>query len=907
MLLKRLENRANRGYTTFGSMWARGEALDGGFYLKNASGNEIPVQTRVTAWWPDGSVKWAAHTADSELMGDRAEIVPLIGSNAEFPSYAAEENGNRQMAGGNAYGIRIEMKDGWYEVDTGAISLRIPMCGDEMGPAACLAENIRLRGQLIADRTYPVLVLEQRRQVLCDAERKEDQEIREERVTIPYRGEIDSVILEETGPLQSVFCLKGSHSECGGAGRKMPFSIRIYLWAGSPEMRFVHTYFYDGSEDEDYLKGMGIRFEAALTGAPFDRHIKFGTDSSSFHEAAVLLNCNHPRLDASCLEGQMAGRTGEHISAPGSLVREAVENLPIWNRYTICQDSPSHFAIRKRTKPGCCELSCMHGRRAPGTAAVCGENGGFLIGLRDFWQKYPSGIEVDGLKEERTKCTVWFYSPEAEAYDFRHYSDKSYMLSCYEGFENVGASAYGIAVTSECLLRLTEKVPQDAELKCFSECIQKPSVYTGTPEYYHEKKAFGNWSLVQNGSEVEIWMEEQLSKAFEFYRQEVENRNWFGLFDYGDFMHTYDGIRHCWRYDMGGFAWQNTELVPTYWLWLHFLRTGKEEVYMLAEAMSRHCSEVDIYHFGPMKGIGSRHNVRHWGCSCKEPRVSMAGHHRFFYYLTGDYRMGEVLADVKDADQSLVNLWNFREEAEYGKLDAPVFVRSGPDWSSFVSNWMTQYERTLDPIYRKKIENGVADLKKMPFGLASGPGFEYDMEKSRLIYKGESENNGNMHLQICMGGPEIWAEAADMLEDEEFKDMLADHGRFYYLSAEEKAKETGGKIVRRPFAFPYFAAALAAYSAERRKDKKLAKKVVQELLHALASEHDMEGFEPITYAVTDDGRELKEIPWIKTNFAAQWCLNAVVVPDLIRDCFPKTMEEMRELLSGLAPENYHHA
>lgn len=30
-------------------------------------------------------------------------------------------------------------------------------------------------------------------------------------------------------------------------------------------------------------------------------------------------------------------------------------------------------------------------------------------------------------------------------------------------------------------------------------------------------------------------------------------------------MHSYDNIRHCWKYDVGGYAWDNTELVPTYW------------------------------------------------------------------------------------------------------------------------------------------------------------------------------------------------------------------------------------------------------------------------------------------------------------------------------------------------------
>lgn len=110
---------------------------------------------------------------------------------------------------------------------------------------------------------------------------------------------------------------------------------------------------------------------------------------------------------------------------------------------------------------------------------------------------------------------------------------------------------------------------------------------------------------------MEAWLEEQLEKAVSFYIDEIEQRNWFGLFDYGDVMHTYDSIRHCWKYDRGGFAWQNIELVPTLWLRLYFLRTGREDVYTLAEAMSRHCSEVDIYYFGPLKGIGSRHNVRH--------------------------------------------------------------------------------------------------------------------------------------------------------------------------------------------------------------------------------------------------------------------------------------------------------
>jgi hypothetical protein len=370
-------------------------------------------------------------------------------------------------------------------------------------------------------------------------------------------------------------------------------------------------------------------------------------------------------------------------------------------------------------------------------------------------------------------------------------------------------------------------------------------------------------------------------------------------------MHTYDNIRHCWKYDTGGFAWQNTELVPTYWLWLHFLRTGREDVFTLAEAMSRHCSEVDFYHFGPMKGIGTRHNVRHWGCSCKEPRVSMAGHNRFYYYLTGDHRMGDVLKDVKDADQSMVNLQHFKEKMDDGT--EKVIIRSGPDWSSFVSNWMTEYERTLDEKYRKRIENGISDLKNTPLGLASGPAFEYDFSESHLIYHGENDKAGNMHLAICMGGPEIWFETADMLEDEKFKDMLANHGRFYYLTKEEKAVDSNGLLVNRSLGFLYFASGLAAYSANRQSNDKLAKSVWNQLISTLVKENLNEGFELCTYAIRSDGKELKEIPWIKTNFAAQWCLNIIVSLEFIRQYLPDSLETMMGMLNELLEDTFHRS
>ena len=51
--------------------------------------------------------------------------------------------------------------------------------------------------------------------------------------------------------------------------------------------------------------------------------------------------------------------------------------------------------------------------------------------------------------------------------------------------------------------------------------------------------------------------------------------------------------------------------------------------------MTRHLSEVDFHHTGTFVGLGSRHNVSHWGDGAKEARIASSTLKRPFYYLTG--------------------------------------------------------------------------------------------------------------------------------------------------------------------------------------------------------------------------------------------------------------------------------
>ena len=882
-----LENRVASGYVTFGSYWEKGtlvipnfknDVMDS-FVLRNENKKSIPVQSRITAWWPDGSIKWVAHTADASKMGQESALTAQIKS-GEVSEETAE-----------LVSMIIRRDDNWLYIDNGVLSLKVPTGKNK---ADTLAEDIFLNGKLRVKKASPVLYLEEQGNENSTNFDLDGQT----KVTRAYKAAITAVTIEEDGPLALTIKAEGSYQHQNQ--NKMKFCIRMYINKNSSDIRFVHTFFFDGDEQTDFLKGLGIRFDTVLEGRPYEHHIRFAGELP-FKEAAILLNSSYPRLQPSVLKKQLDGKTWGYPA--DSDVEKAAADLPVWNRYFLYQDSADHYRIGKQTKPQCCVLSAAEGRRAHGAMEVCGENGGILLGIRDFWQKYPSGLEVTNLADDNASCTAWFYSPEAKSFDFRHYDTRSYQMTSYEGFPWFGASPEGIAVTSECTLSVCSSLTAEDELNTFANRVNKPPVYVESPIAYHEKRAFGYWSLPERKTEPEAFLENQLDQLFDFYKNEIEARKWYGLFDYGDVMHTYDPIRHCWRYDMGGFAWQNTELVPTYWLWLYFLRTGREDVFTVAEAMSRHCSEVDFYHFGPMAGIGSRHNVRHWGCSCKEPRVSMAGHHRVYYYLTGDARIGDAMADAKDADLSLKNITYFQQKDETGPY---VVIRSGPDWTSFLSNWMTQYERTLEPYYLEKIRQGIKDVSKMPFGLASGPSYRYE-ENGHLIYEGEDEKSPNMHLQICMGGPEVWWELADMLGDETLRKLLSIYGGFYYLTPEQKKEKTHGLIEKRPFAFPWFASDIGAYAAFFTKDESLAKTVWKNLLNALIKIGDEAGFTPVCYATDDQKKAHMEILWIKTNFAAQWGLNTITTLELLRDALPDTMDGVRKLIEEMPGNEFHRA
>lgn len=440
----------------------------------------------------------------------------------------------------------------------------------------------------------------------------------------------------------------------------------------------------------------------------------------------------------------------------------------------------------------------------------------------------------------------------------------------YEDYEEGYGTPYGVARTSELYLTFFTETPSNEELAQYANSYQHPSVLTVSSDYLYEKKVFGgNWGLPDRSTPVRQDLEDQMDNLFDFYLKEVDRRGWYGFWNYGDVMHAYDEDRNNWRYDVGGFAWDNSELSTDLWLWYYYLRTGRSDAFRFAEAMCRHTGEVDVYHLGRFAPLGSRHNVMHWGCSAKQLRISTAINRRFYYYLTADERTGDLLREQVEAARRLEDVVALRKRidgpliAEKGK----VLVSFGTDWGAIAVAWYTEWERTLDADILSRLRESMYSIANQPQGFFTGISL-LDLSTGKFEQKQDKEINVS-HLNAVFGLVEICQELLDNLPDKEFEKAWLQYCVLYNATAEERLRVLGtgdGKFNLRSSH-----ARLTAYASAKLADGQLAERAWKEFFE----DRQQPGTEAITLSQESHWTPVEEWAGISTNWAAQWSLNAI--------------------------------
>jgi len=59
--LNYLENRSVSDIITFGAPWRKGEVSASDAFSVSFGGRVLPLDSKITGYWPDGSVKWTKH------------------------------------------------------------------------------------------------------------------------------------------------------------------------------------------------------------------------------------------------------------------------------------------------------------------------------------------------------------------------------------------------------------------------------------------------------------------------------------------------------------------------------------------------------------------------------------------------------------------------------------------------------------------------------------------------------------------------------------------------------------------------------------------------------------------------------------------------------------------------------
>jgi hypothetical protein len=854
------------------------------FSLKTANGKTLPLQSWPLAYWPDGTMKWMgfATVAGPDAVG------PLTVTTEPTPTVAGPA-------------LQVTQNDDTIEINTGALKCRLPKQG------LFLIDSVSVAGQEVARHAQLECILQTGPEA--------------DYVTVVPRARfvsnVKKVTLEQSGPVRAVVKIEGMHKAEGGAREWLPFVVRFYFYAGQQQMRMVHTILFDGDKEKDFIRGLGLAFEVPFREEVQNRHVRFSNSNGGLWAEPVLLPAGFGgrrggrgnRGGAAQADGQaptsanqvppaqFGGRGGGPNQLDGQRIGPTTSELARWDAFKLVQPNAEGFTIVKRTNPKSSWVAAAEGGRASGLVFIGDVSGGLGVGVKNFWQSYPASLEVQNATSKAARLQVWLWSPDAPAMDMRHYDVRGHGSvnggsGSYEDYEADFATPVGVARTSDLMLFPSGNVPSRSDTVKQAAANAQPPLLVTTPQYLHSLGVFGLWSLQDRSTPFKKEVEDRLDGLIDYYEKAVDQHHWYGYWNFGDIRHAYDAQRHEWRYDVGGYAWDNSELGSVLWLWYSYLHTGRSDVFRMAEAMSRHNSEVDTYHLGRFAGLGSRHNVSHWGDSAKEARISQAAHNRFYYYLTTDERVGDILHEVVNVDAVASKLDPMRKAQPITEAEKkyPGRIRMGPDWLAFVGNWMTEWERTGDTKWRDKILAGVDSIANMTYWMRSGRNLVvgYDPATGKLYQV--NDQPGTYNLATIQGGAEVAFELTGLLDNPTWTKIWLQYCRLGSAGADVllKDKETGNEgadasmMGEQGGSGSQGTPRLAAFAYYKTRNPAFARRAIQ----ALAGRVGRGGF----FSQRIEGPEVlnavDEAPGVSTNDSAQSSLTAIEILELCADQIP---------------------
>ena len=312
-------------------------------------------------------------------------------------------------------------------------------------------------------------------------------------------------------------------------------------------------------------------------------------------------------------------------------------------RFQLVQPNADTFAIVKRTNPQSTWLQAGAGHRASGL--VFGQR------QRGAQRQHPEFLAIvprlaGSTATPRGKADCLRLATDGPPWTWR-YDIKAHGLDAvYEDVQPGFGARHGHRPDTSELTLLRRAACDAGDSPDLAQRGELPPLLVCSAELPARHGCSAPWTRPSLPTPLKRLVEDH-STVDRVYEKEVEQRHWYGFWYFGNVMHSYDEVRHVWRYDLGGMAWDNTELASDV-LWYGFpfappggyLPPGRG-------GDAQHERGERVLTSGVSPGLGSRHNVVPWGCGAGG--ADQPGRLDFLVPCT-DERVGDLMDEVANAD-----------------------------------------------------------------------------------------------------------------------------------------------------------------------------------------------------------------------------------------------------------------
>ena len=615
---------------TVGVPFPRGALVDeSNVRLVDEHGDEVPLQTRVTAKWSRfGPIKWLLCDFSADLEGQPRELYLQYGPDVQRAQFEA---------------MQLTAQDeGFPALNTGRIRI-----GEE-GVEFDAAGDGDFVPVLDKEALYGAFVVHENASEF----------------TVPHDVQHS---VEEMGCEKAVIRRTGWYENEENGGEFCQFVTRFVFHRGSPIVRIFHTWIFTGDGNRDRITDMGWRFDSAGSLAPDGFLTSF--EDGTWAEARNLVQFDYQKYNLlSCEEVEREGRT------PG-VMSGAVEGTRV------------------------------------------------TFGAKDFWQNFPSELEMDegGLtfyNWPRHNPAATFERPVAREDAFRHrfvhegevldfqipqeYAEgEIWEEACSrEGHWAEGkpesANAQGIARTEEMFLHFADGSALADETAGVIQGLNDETIRAvADPEWVAASGVFGN--IHHRDPENYPKAEEAFDEGLKAPARWVERLGFYGMWLHGDYptwnlnldrrtVSTYRTLR------------KNHHAYP--YRWLPFARSGDPELLKLAEKAVRQMTDANFCHYATEdvdNAVGPDHFRRQgWWDRSLLPWAGRSGPHLRSYTVDSDYLWDAYYmtgyARAKDVALLFGELTQHDHRAP--SVSMPGRTRTT---ESMLTSYLDMYRATFDP------------------------------------------------------------------------------------------------------------------------------------------------------------------------------------------------------------------